>query len=130
MKKNLKEQEYIKASLKSWQVEQSKPFTKILFKSIAHWNLLLLIAESTYFDKNYSFEKFCTLISSTISSRATIQRILNELLDIGYIEKHLHHQDHRIKLYILSASGRDLFSDFVNSETEIYAPYHKNIINN
>ena len=128
MKRNLKEQEYITASLKSWQVEQSKPFTKTLFKSIAHWNLLLLIAESTYFDKNYSFEKFSTLISTAVSSRATIQRILNELLELGYIEKHLHHQDNRIKLYILSATGRDLFSDFVNSETEIYAPYHKNIL--
>ena len=128
MKKYLKEQQYIKAALKSWDIEQSKPFTKILFKSIAHWNLVLLIAESTYFDKNYSFEKFCTLISNSISSRATIQRILNELLELGYIEKHPHHQDHRIKLYILSATGRDLFNDFVNSETEIYASYHKNII--
>ena len=127
MKKNLKEQQYIKAALKSWDIEQSKPFTKILFKSIAHWNLVLLIAESTYFDKNYSFEKFCILISATVTSRATIQRILNELLELGYIEKHLHHQDHRIKLYILSATGRNLFIDFVKSETEIYSSYHKNI---
>ena len=127
MKKNLKEQQYIKAALKSWDIEQSKPFTKILFKSIAHWNLVLLIAESTYFDKNYSFEKFCILISATVTSRATIQRILNELLELGYIEKHLHHQDHRIKLYILSATGRNLFLDFVKSETEIYSSYHKNI---
>ena len=128
MKKNLKEQAYIKASLRNWKIEQSKPFTKTLFKSIAHWNLVLLIAESTYFDKNYSFEKFCTLISTTVASRATIQRILNELLELGYIEKHQHHQDHRIKLYILSATGRDLFSDFIDSETEIYASYHKNIV--
>ena len=128
MKKNLKEQEYISASLRIWEIEQSKPFTKTLFKSIAHWNVLLLIAEGTYFDKNYSFEKFCTLISANISSRTTIQRILNELLELIYIEKHPHHKDHRIKLYILSATGRDLFSDFVNSETEIYASYHKNII--
>ena len=110
MKKNLKEQEYIKASLKSWGIEQSKPFTKTLFKSIAHWNLVLLIAESTYFDKNYSFENFCTLISPAISSRATIQRILNELLDLEYIEKHSHHQDHRVKLYILSTTGKNLFT--------------------
>ena len=130
MKKNLKEQEYIIASLKSWQVEQSKPFTKTLFKSIAHWNLLLLIAESTYFDKNYSFENFCTLISTAVSSRATIQRILNELLEIGYIEKHAHHQDHRVKLYILSTTGKNLFSEFINTETEIYASYHKIIENN
>ena len=128
MGKNYKEQEYIKASLKTWEDEQSKPFTKVLFKSIAHWNILLLIAESTYFDKNYSFEKFCILISATVASRATIQRILNELLGLGYIEKHPHHQDRRIKLYFLSATGKDLFSDFVNSETEIYASYHKNII--
>ena len=128
MKKNLKEQEYIKASLKTWEIEQSKPFTKILFRSIAHWNVLLLIAEGTYFDKNYSFEKFCTLISANISSRATIQRILNELLELGYVEKHPHHQDHRIKLYMLSATGKDLFNDFVKSETEIYSSYHKNII--
>ena len=127
MKKKL-EQEYIIASLKSWEIEQSKPFTRTLFKSIAHWNLVLLIAESTYFDKNYSFEKFCTLISNAVSSRATIQRILNELLELGYIEKHPHHQDHRIKIYILSTTGRDLFNDFLNSETEIYASYHKNIV--
>ena len=127
MKKNLKEQEYIKASLKTWGVEQSKPFTKTLFKSIAHWNLLLLIAESTYFDKNYSFEKFCILISNSISSRATIQRILNELLELGYIEKHPHHQDHRIKLYFLSATGKNMFSDFIDTETEVYSSYHKTI---
>ncbi|MBL6861934.1 MAG: hypothetical protein ISQ93_02765 [Pelagibacterales bacterium] len=127
MEKNLIEQEYIKASLKSWEIEQSKPFTKTLFKSIAHWNLVLLIAENTYIDKNYSFEKFCILIPATVASRATIQRILNELIDLGYVEKYPHHQDHRIKLYFLSTTGRNLFSDFVKSETEIYSSYHKAI---
>ena len=123
MEKNYKEQEYIKASLKTWEDEQSKPFTKVLFKSIAHWNILLLIAESTYFDKNYSFEKFCILISATIASRATIQRILNELIDLDYVEKYPHHKDHRIKLYFLSATGKKMFSDFINTETEIYSYY-------
>ena len=89
---------------------------------------MMLIAESTYSDKDHSYEDLCRLVPHRVASRATIQRILNELLELGYIEKHPHHQDHRIKLYILSATGRDLFNDFVNSETEIYASYHKNII--
>ena len=127
MRKNYKEQEYIKASLKTWEDEQSKPFTKVLFKSIAHWNILLLIAESTYFDKNYSFEKFCILISATVASRATIQRILNELIDLDYVEKYPHHKDHRIKLYFLSATGKKMFSNFINTETEIYSSYHTTI---
>ena len=95
-------QDYVKVILLDWHHEQSDPYLTTLFKSIAHWNVMMLIAESTYSDKDHSYEDLCRLVPHRVASRATIQRILNELLELGYIEKYPHHQDHRIKLYILS----------------------------
>ena len=108
--------EFIKISIDGWNDELNNNFTKNLFKSIAHWNICLLIAESTYFSKNYSFEKLCRLVAPSVASRATIQRILSELIELKLIEKKINPDDTRVKFFYLTDEGSELFSQYVENE--------------
>ena len=87
-----------------------------LFKSIARWNIILLIAENTYFSKDYSFEKLCRLVNPSVASRATIQRIISELIDLKLVEKKISADDSRVKFFLLTDEGSELFSQYVENE--------------
>ena len=119
MKKNIIK-EFIKISIDSWSDELNNSFTRNLFKSIAHWNIFLLIAENTFFSKNYSFEKLCRLINPSVASRATIQRILSELIDLKFIEKKINVSDSRVKYFYLTDEGINLFSQYVENEMKTF----------
>ena len=108
--------EFIKINVQGWRSELKNSFTKNLFKSIAHWNIILLIAQSTYFSRDYSFEKLCELINPSVASRATIQRILLELIDLKLIEKQISDNDQRVKFFYLTVQGKELFNDYVEEE--------------
>tara|TARA_B100000787_G_C16178057_1_gene290164 strand:- start:256 stop:636 length:381 start_codon:yes stop_codon:yes gene_type:complete len=112
--------EYIKINVSGWDDDLKDKFGKSLFKSLAHWNILLLIAENTYFEKDYSFEKLCRLINPSVASRATIQRIITELIDLELIEKQIKATDHRVKYFFLTNNGMNLFSKYVEQEIETY----------
>ena len=108
--------EFIKININGWNDELNNSFTKNLFKSIAHWNICLLIAENTYFSKNYSFERLCRLVDPSVASRATIQRIISELIDLKLIEKKINPDDSRVKFFYLTDEGTKLFSQYVENE--------------
>ena len=108
--------EFIKINVQGWNSELNNGFTKNLFKSIAHWNIILLIAQNTYFNKDFSFEKLCTMINPSVASRATIQRIISELIDLQLIEKKIKDTDHRVKYFYLTVQGIQLFNDYVEEE--------------
>jgi len=108
--------EYIKINIEGWNEDLENNFSKSLFKSIAHWNIILLIAENSYFEKNYSFESLCRLVKSSVASRATIQRIINELIDLQIIEKRIKNNDQRVKCFYLTKSGNQLFDSYVENE--------------
>ena len=108
--------EFIKISIDGWSDELNNNFTKYLFKSIAHWNICLLIAENTYFSKDYSFEKLCRLVDPSVASRATIQRIISELIDLKLIEKKINADDSRVKFFYLTDEGANLFDKYVENE--------------
>ena len=108
--------EFIKINVQGWNSELNNGFTKNLFKSIAHWNIILLIAQNTYFKKDFSFEKLCTMINPSVASRATIQRIISELIDLQLIEKKVKDTDHRVKYFYLTVQGIQLFNDYVEEE--------------
>lgn len=112
--------EYIKINIDGWNVDLNNKFSKNLFKSFAHWNIILLIAENTFFSKNYSFEKLCSLISPLVASRATIQRVLSELTDLQLIEKKIKEKDKRVKFFYLTQEGVKLFSKYVEEEIKTF----------
>ena len=112
-------QDYVKVILLDWHHEQSDPYLTTLFKSIAYWNVMMLIAESTYSDKNHSYEDLCKLVPHRVASRATIQRITNELIELDLIEKIIKLNDNRTKYLSFTKKGMKGFEEFVLNEFEI-----------
>ena len=112
--------EYVKVVLATWHHEQSDPYLTTLFKSIAHWNVIMLIGESTYSNKNHSYENLCKLVPQRVASRATIQRIINELIELDLIEKINNPDDNRTKYFSFTKKGIDGFERFVLNEFKVY----------
>ena len=112
--------DYIQVVLSTWHHEQSDPYLTTLFKSIAHWNVIMIIGDSTYSDKDYSYEDLCRMVPQRVASRATIQRIVNELIDLDLIEKVNKPSDNRIKHLSFTKKGIKSFEEFVLSEYRIY----------
>ena len=112
--------DYVKVVLSTWHHEQSDPYLTTLFKSIAHWNVIMLVGESTYSDKNHSYEDLCRLVPQRVASRATIQRIINELIQLDLIEKINKPNDHRTKYLSFTKIGIKGFEEFVLNEFEVY----------
>ena len=113
-------QDYIETVLATWHHEQSDPYLTTLFKSIAHWNVMMLIAESTYSEKNHSYEDLCKLVPHRVASRATIQRITNELIELDLIEKIIKLNDNRTKYLSFTKKGMKGFEEFVLNEFKVY----------
>lgn len=111
---------YLSAVLKDWDKTKNDPFVEITFKTIAHWNIILLIGQSTYTQHKISYESLCQHISHRIASRATIQRIINELITINYVEKNISKTDQRTKYLILTEAGKKEFTKFVSDEIVIF----------
>ena len=111
---------YVKVVLATWHHEQSDPYLTTLFKSIAHWNVIMLIGESTYSNKNHSYEDLCKLVPQRVASRATIQRIINELIELNLIEKINNPDDNRTKHFSFTKKGIKCFEEFVLNEYEVY----------
>ena len=112
--------DYVKVVLSTWHHEQSDPYLTTLFKSIAHWNVMMLIAESTYSEKNHSYEDLCKLVPHRVAARATIQRITNELIELDLVEKIIKPDDNRTKYLSFTKKGAKGFEEFVLNEFEVY----------
>ena len=112
--------DYIQVVLSTWHHEQSDPYLTTLFKSIAHWNVIMIIGDSTYSDKNYSYEDLCRMVPQRVASRATIQRIVNELIELDLIEKKNKPSDKRIKYLSYTNKVIKSFEEFVLNEFKIY----------
>ena len=112
--------DYVKVVLATWHHEQSDPYLTTLFKSIAHWNVIMLIGESTYSNKNFSYEDLCKLVPQRVASRATIQRIINELIELDLIEKINKPNDKRTKYLSFTKEGIKGFEGFILNEFKVY----------
>lgn len=112
--------DYVKVVLETWHHEQSDPYLTTLFRSIAHWNVIMLIGESTYSNKDHSYEDLCRLVPQRVASRATIQRIINELIELDLIEKINKLNDKRTKYLSFTKEGIKGFEDFVLNEFKVY----------
>ena len=113
-------EDYVKVVLATWHHEQSDPYLTTLFKSIAHWNVIMVIAESTYSNKDFSYEDLCRLVPQRVASRATIQRIINELVELDLIEKINKPNDNRTKYLSFTKEGINGFEEFVLNEFKVY----------
>ena len=112
--------DYVKVVLSTWHHEQSDPYLTTLFKSIAHWNVIMLIGESTYSNKDHSYEDLCRLVPQRVASRATIQRIINELIELDLIEKINKPNDKRTKYLSFTKEGITGFEGFILNEFKVY----------
>ena len=112
--------DYIQVILSTWHHEQSDPYLTTLFKSIAHWNVIMLIGESTYSNKDHSYEDLCRLVPQRVASRATIQRIINELIKLDLIEKINKPNDKRTKYLSFTKEGITGFEGFILNEFKVY----------
>jgi DNA-binding HxlR family transcriptional regulator len=112
--------DYIQVILSTWHHEQSDPYLTTFFKSIAHWNVIMLIGDSTYSDKDYSYEDLCRMVPQRVASRATIQRIVNELIELDLIKKTNKPSDKRTKYLSYTNKGIKCFEEFVLNEFKIY----------
>lgn len=118
--KNLDIKKTISKFIELWVDETANPFTSFLYQSILHWNVLMLIADSTLNDYEISFEDICEKINSRVGSRTSIQNIIKIGLDKKYLNKIPSKNDARRKIITLSVNGLNEFREFIKKDAECY----------
>ena len=82
-----------------------KSFLSFYFKTREHALINLFFIKN---DNKVNFELICSAITPKITSRSTIQSILNSGLDVGYYIKSSNPDDKRQKIISLSEESKKL----------------------
>ena len=87
---------------------------QFLDSSTLNHALCLEIAESTFSQKEISYEDLCHQIPRKLGSRSTILNSLNYAVSEGYFIKESVNYDKRIKNYKLSTNFKKVMVDWIN----------------
>ena len=110
----------ISAFIESWVEELADPFTSWLYQSVLHWNVIMLIADSTFNKYEISFEDICLKINPRVVSRTSIQNIIKVGIEKNYFTKSPSKKDNRKKILFLSDAGKIFFEDFIKKDASVY----------
>ena len=89
MVKNLSIEKSVKRFVENWVDEQADPFASWMFQSVLHWNVVMLIADSTFNIFEISFEDICLKINHRVGSRTSIQNIIKVGIEKNFFIKNL-----------------------------------------
>ena len=94
------------------------PEFKFFHQTKTHWMLTCLVAVNN--EGGISFEEICSILDRKISSRSTIQRILDNGLSIGFFTKSPSESDKRLQMYRLSKSSEKHMVAWGDRQAEIF----------
>jgi len=118
--KNLSIEKSVKRFVENWVDEQADPFASWMFQSVLHWNVVMLIADSTFNIYEISFEDICLKINHRVGSRTSIQNIIKVGIEKNFFYKKPSKNDNRKKVLQLSEKGKHYFINFVKKDAETY----------
>ena len=98
---------------------KTDPLKNFLFNSKAH--LLISFYIASQIDQKSTLEDICYNISSKIISRSTVQNILKNGVEIGFLEKQLNEKDKREKYYRLTQVGKKSLEDWAFSQKKVFS---------
>ena len=87
MVKNLSIEKSVKRFVENWVDDQADPFASWMFQSVLHWNVVMLIADSTFNIYEISFEDICLKINHRVGSRTSIQNIIKVGIEKNFFIK-------------------------------------------
>ena len=95
-----------------------KGFIKFAYQSRTHWMLTCLIGASS--PKGISFEKICEKIDRNLSSRSTIQSILDNMVKQFFLKKLTSSKDKRVQLYHFTAEANNAINLWIKRQKQIF----------
>tara|TARA_A100001011_G_scaffold345875_1_gene381890 strand:- start:191 stop:556 length:366 start_codon:yes stop_codon:yes gene_type:complete len=100
-------------------LSKEQGFFRFAYQSRAHWMIICLIGSKH--DFGISFEEICSSIDSRLTSRSTIQNILDNGHSINFFIKNKSEKDKRIQLYYLSENSLKEVIGWINRQEEIFS---------
>ena len=113
----------IENSLKFYEYELTVPLTNFIFRTPLHWNVMLIIALATFKDEYVtSFQEICKSIPSKVGSKSSIQSIIENGIQEGFIFKAPLVKDMRVKSLTLTDKAKKDFESWLKADADTYAP--------
>ena len=113
----------IENSLKFYEYELTVPLTNFIFRTPLHWNVMLIIALATFKDEYVtSFQEICKSIPSKVGSKSSIQSIIENGIQEGFIYKAPLVKDMRVKSLTLTDKAKKDFEAWLKADAETYSP--------
>ena len=113
----------IENSLKFYEYELTVPLTNFIFRTPLHWNVMLIIALATFKDEYVtSFQDICKTIPSKVGSKSSIQSIIENGIQEGFIFKAPLVKDMRVKSLTLTDKAKKDFEAWLKADAETYSP--------
>ena len=113
----------IENSLKFYEYELTVPLTNFIFRTPLHWNVMLIIALATFKDEYVtSFQEICKTIPSKVGSKSSIQSIIENGIQEGFIFKAPLVKDMRVKSLTLTDKAKKDFESWLKADADTYAP--------
>jgi len=113
----------IENSLKFYEYELTVPLTNFIFRTPLHWNVMLIIALATFKDEHVtSFQEICKSIPSKVGSKSSIQSIIENGIQEGFIFKAPLVKDMRVKSLTLTDKAKKDFEAWLKADAETYSP--------
>ena len=113
----------IENSLKFYEYELTVPLTNFIFRTPLHWNVMLIIALATFKDEYVtSFQDICKSIPSKVGSKSSIQSIIENGIQEGFIFKAPLVKDMRVKSLTLTDKAKKDFEAWLMADAETYSP--------
>ena len=113
----------IENSLKFYEYELTVPLTNFIFRTPLHWNVMLIIALATFKDEYVtSFQEICKSIPSKVGSKSSIQSIIENGIQEGFIFKAPLVKDMRVKSLTLTDKAKKDFESWLKADAETISP--------
>ena len=113
----------IENSLKFYEYELTVPLTNFIFRTPLHWNVMLIIALATFKDEYVtSFQEICKSIPSRVGSKSSIQSIIENGIQEGFIFKAPLVKDMRVKSLTLTDKAKKDFEAWLKADAETISP--------
>ena len=113
----------IENSLKFYEYELTVPLTNFIFTTPLHWNVMLIIALATFKDEYVtSFQEICKSVPSKVGSKSSIQSIIENGIQEGFIFKAPLVKDMRVKSLTLTDKAKKDFESWLKADAETYSP--------
>ena len=113
----------IENSLKFYEYELTVPLTNFIFRTPLHWNVMLIIALATFKDEYVtSFQEICKSVPSKVGSKSSIQSIIENGIQEGFIFKAPLVKDMRVKSLTLTDKAKKDFEAWLKADAETSSP--------